>query len=191
MIDKCLELLGINTDATLNDVKKAYRRHAKENHPDRFVNVEQKKKQEIKMVKINDAYQIILSNIDNLALKTDLLKSVKEKPSNIEADYMLYKKGIDYFNAYNGNFSKKENQILEFELETLLEKKDILEKAKTYFLKILQDFPESDWAFDSEDRIKKIDKFINHLDNRISDINNHSPYWTEKGTPYSKKNKDL
>ncbi len=186
MIDECLKLFNLKPDASLHDVKKAYRRLAKENHPDRFLNSLQKKNQEIKMAQINEAYRIIILNIDNPA-ETCPSKTVEEKNSNIDADYILYKKGIGYFNIYNGNYSKRENKILEFELETLLEKKNILITAKTYFLKILLDFPESDWVFDSEDRIKKINWLINHLDNRISDINNYSPYWTENGTPYSKK----
>ena len=92
MIDKHLKIFGLNTSATLNEVKRAYRKLAKQNHPDHFIDQEQKKKQEIIMEKINEAYKTIVSNYKGRKYKTKSEESIKK--SETENDYSLYKKGI-------------------------------------------------------------------------------------------------
>lgn len=52
-----LSVLGLGEDATPNDVKEAYRRLARANHPDRAKTDEQRKARERKLKELNDAYE--------------------------------------------------------------------------------------------------------------------------------------
>ena len=56
---KYYTILGVNRGASQDEIKKAYRKLAKEHHPDRFVNSSdsEKKYHESKMKEINDAYE--------------------------------------------------------------------------------------------------------------------------------------
>ena len=56
---KYYSILGISRGASQDEIKKAYRKLAKEHHPDRFVNSSdsEKKYHENKMKEINDAYE--------------------------------------------------------------------------------------------------------------------------------------
>lgn len=60
---KYLKLLGLNNDASIEEVKKAYKRLAKEYHPDKLVGVNEtiKKIAEDKFKEINEAYRILTS----------------------------------------------------------------------------------------------------------------------------------
>lgn len=56
---KYYTILGVSRSASQDEIKKAYRKLAKEHHPDRFVNSSdsEKKYHENKMKEINDAYE--------------------------------------------------------------------------------------------------------------------------------------
>jgi hypothetical protein len=53
---KHLSTLGLGEDATADEIKEAYKRLAKANHPDRAKTDEQRKRREEKLKKLNDAY---------------------------------------------------------------------------------------------------------------------------------------
>jgi curved DNA-binding protein CbpA len=160
MINDCLKLFGLTPDAALSDVKKAYRRLAKENHPDRFIDDEQKKKQQKKMTEINEAYKIIVTNFKKIK------KSLQNSNKNKLDDTNLYKKGVEYFNKQYGfsNFfmewSAKGTPIKILDQKTLPELEDNLLKAKSYFMRVLLEYPDSDWAYDSEEKLKKIERLL-------------------------------
>jgi curved DNA-binding protein CbpA len=186
MINEYLKLFNIDSDATIDDVKKAYRTLAMKNHPDRFTGEAEKREQGAKMMKINEAYRGLLSFLEHVALKAELSEAMKENSPCM--DYTLYKKGLEYFNIYIGSYKK--NRVIEFDIDILLENKNILERALFYFKKLVHDYPDSDWTYDSESKIKTIGKIISDLDSRINDINLYSPYWTnDGGSPYNRKRK--
>lgn len=56
--DEYYKELGVNKDSTKEELRKAYLRKVKENHPDRFTNAseQEKKYHEEKLKKINEAY---------------------------------------------------------------------------------------------------------------------------------------
>ncbi len=167
MIEKYLKLFGLNPGSTLSEVKKAYRILAKKNHPDRFMDAEQKKNQETIMIKINEAYQIILNYYKNM------------NRSKVRNDTFLYKKGVDNFHkarhdgfyGYNYKycyFSYLDDPSLKIDLETLLERENHLKTSQSQFQQLLKEYPGSDWAFDSEKRLKEIEVILEKINNRIS-----------------------
>ena len=52
-------ILGVSKDATADDLKKAYRKLAKQYHPDAQHTEEDKKKAEAKFKEINEAYSVL------------------------------------------------------------------------------------------------------------------------------------
>ncbi len=165
MINEYIKLFCLTPGATLNDVKKTYRRLAGQNHPDHFTNHEQKKKQEKIMARINEAYKIIAAGFD------DLKKKAKAKPAkdsmikkDSDRDAVLYKKGLEYFNKYYTKYHYFFTHFSASERHTADETEDNLAKAKSFFTKVLREYPESDWAFDSEEKLKKIEKMLARLD---------------------------
>ena len=59
------ETLGVSPEATKDEIKKAFRRLVKQNHPDLFPE-EHKQLQEMKMIQINEAYARLTESIDQI-----------------------------------------------------------------------------------------------------------------------------
>ena len=55
-------LLGLAETPSLPDLKAAYHRLAKRNHPDLFPDVE-RRRQQLKMMRINEAYMLVMSEV--------------------------------------------------------------------------------------------------------------------------------
>ena len=55
-------LLGLTEDPSLSDLKAAYHRQAKRNHPDLFPDAE-RRQQQLKMMRINEAYMLVMSEV--------------------------------------------------------------------------------------------------------------------------------
>lgn len=168
MIEKYLKIFSLSNDSSLADIKKAYRRLARQNHPDRFTDGEQKKKQEKIMAEVNEAYKVIITDFKNNKNESKSEQNVI-KQTGLGNDYILYKKGLEYFNKYLGSNTEGYKDIM-FDLETLIEKKNNIDASKSSFIRLLEEYPESDWAFDSKEKLKKIDKTIANLEERISNI---------------------
>ena len=162
MIDKYLKLFGLNTNDKLDKIKKAYRKLAKQNHPDYYIDANQKMKQEKIMEKINEAYKVILNNFKESKNKMQTGQSIKK--SDLENDYTLYKKAVEYYNIYFHSFFQL---FAKREVKSLQEKEDILIKARIYFMRIIQEYPKSDWVYDSQEKLKKIDKTIGDTEESI------------------------
>jgi len=62
-IDKARKLLGLPQQATLNEIKDAYRRIAKEYHPDKQKPGKTKEHSQ-KMTQINKAYKILMDHVE-------------------------------------------------------------------------------------------------------------------------------
>ena len=62
-IDIARRLLGLSTEATLKEIKEAYRNKARQFHPDKYVEGE-KGIYEKKMARVNRAYKILLKYVE-------------------------------------------------------------------------------------------------------------------------------
>ena len=63
-IDECFKILGVGTNASIGEVKQAYRDKAEIFHPDRFVKKPRIQKQvEDKFKEINNAYEILKDHL--------------------------------------------------------------------------------------------------------------------------------
>jgi DnaJ-class molecular chaperone len=62
-IDKARQLLGLPQEATLSEIKDAYRRRAKEYHPDKQ-KLGKRKEYSQKMTRINKAYEILMDYLE-------------------------------------------------------------------------------------------------------------------------------
>ncbi len=156
MLNKYLKLLGLDKDASLTDIKKAYRLSAKKNHPDKFSNGDEKIKQAKIMADITEAYKYIIKNPDQISPDMQKNNSIK----NIANDYKLYKLGMTYYKKYFDTFFKFFSKR---ELITPEEKRICLNNAGIYFNRLLNEFPESDWGTDARDKMKKINEALKTL----------------------------
>ncbi len=176
LIEDCLKLFNLKPGADLNDVKKAHRLLAKENHPDRFPNADSKKKHEAAMIKIDEAYEIIITHFREIKSRQGIKRTNSDK-NEIENDYAVYRKGVDYYYQYCGDGIKKKNifnvdyKSFEFDMELLDKKYDLLMNAKSCFERVLTDYPVSDWYYDSEERLKKVNRIIENI-NKARNLHN-------------------
>lgn len=181
MKEKLYKLFGLEMTATLDEVKTAYRKLAKENHPDMFQDEALKKTQEKKMALLNNAYGKILSGFGSSP------QSPAEKSGTaVENETDLYKKGVEWMNQL-GRTSHLKQVMIEMQRDRLLHKIEIAGTAKECFLKLLKDFPESDWAYDAKERLLMINKIIANLEENITLQKTHTLSHTPKGTPIWKK----
>jgi outer membrane protein assembly factor BamD (BamD/ComL family) len=178
MINDDFKLLGLTFDATPADVKKAYRALAKENHPDRESDPARKRTREETMARINTAYKEI----------TAWQKTHKNFPApagkapSAEDDYSLYKQGVAFYDKYTGSISLKFKDMV-YDMDKLLEKKRDIERARECFARLLSDYPDSDWAYDSEERLNKINSAFANLESAIEFVRTHKLSRTPRGTP--------
>ena len=156
MIDKYLNLLCLDRNASLSDIKKSYRLSAKKNHPDKFTGVDDKIKQAEIMADITEAYNYILKNLDEISSYSQKQNSRKTQAN----DYKLYKLGLTYYKKYFDTFFKFFSKR---ELITPEEKEICLNNARLYFNRLLKEFPESEWGLDAKDKIRKIDEAVKSL----------------------------
>lgn len=127
-------LLGLTDSPALPDLKSAYHRLAKRNHPDLFPDAE-RRRQQLKMMRINEAYMSVMSDIvgaspaaESDTIEADIRPGTPEQffdawrekakpgpPSNSRAigaprdpAYSYYKAGFRYYNLGATELFRKE-----------------------------------------------------------------------------------
>jgi curved DNA-binding protein CbpA len=103
-------LLGINKNATKEEIRKAYLALAKKYHPDKFTDREEAQKMQEKFSKIANAYKILLddnkrSEYDK-TLQSVSYKEKKEKAPRTAQSKMAFKNGLEYYKQ--GDFWRAE-----------------------------------------------------------------------------------
>ena len=86
-MNKYQKLLGLNDSFTLDDLKMSYRKQVKLNHPDLFKTKKEKIKANRKMLKLNEAYQVLLEQLRNAEITPELEHKWRYKNSD-EIDSM-------------------------------------------------------------------------------------------------------
>jgi hypothetical protein len=179
------EVLGVKSGASSDEIKHAYRKLVRKNHPDLFPESE-KRLQELKMIQINEAYARIterLSHRPQCALQRDEAEQMKDgeeshpytesltvheiPPDAIgfhrDVQYAYYKQGFENFSrAVSGIKTMETNVRLKndlYYLQHFARSLHYLRKADLYFSTLLEEYPESIWAYDAYIKIKRIEFF--------------------------------
>lgn len=106
-------ILGINSNATITDIKKAYRNKAKQYHPDK--NSDEDSQQ--KFIEITEAYEFLLNNNKNpnfdfeINFREQELKKEAEHREKIKAERIAHAKQR-YETFKNSNFYKNDQAFL-------------------------------------------------------------------------------
>jgi curved DNA-binding protein CbpA len=164
------EILGIKPTSSIEEVKKAYHALVRKNHPDLFPD-ERKKLQELKMVQINEAYARIVhgkqddhveEEFEEVAIHVKA-RSAFDVGFHKDIEYAYYKQGFN-------NYSKALHGITGLErrasprndwyyIRRFSGSLGYLRKADVYFSRILDDYPNSIWAYDAFIKVKRIEYF--------------------------------
>ena len=179
------DILGIEPSATLEEVKKAYHSLVRKNHPDLFVNGA-KRLQELKMVQINEAYARIVQGLAPVSYNESAEKpSVRVKsrgPTDVgfhrDIEYAYYKQGfIHYSRALHGiGEIEKKTELRNdwYYIRRFSGSLSHLRKADIYFSRLLEEFPDSIWAYDAWIKVRRIEyfsrlyqKILKNMENRL------------------------
>jgi len=162
-------ILGVEPDASQEKIKEAYYRAAKRNHPDLFPESE-RHAQQLKMMKINEAYLTIVSgNHDQRpAHNTEIYVNPSAVGELKDPAYTYYKLGFEYYTkgrkAFFDRYRKQENrlhymmgnqEILSLAITCL----KLFEKSYTYFLKIAENYPDSIWYRDTLVKLDHLERY--------------------------------
>lgn len=182
------DLLDVSPEARLAEVKAAYHRAAKMNHPDLFPEIERERR-EMKMMQINEAYMaIVCSRADGGA--ESVLRPVTEAQQPTAPDpeakaigqlrdpaYTYYKLGFKYFSEGRRTLSKhyvSGGQRIDFSTENIhvlrfaVASLHYFHKAYGCFEKVSSDYSSSVWARDSRVKIFYLNRY-NVIYHRICD----------------------
>jgi outer membrane protein assembly factor BamD (BamD/ComL family) len=179
------EVLGVRSGASPDEIKQAYRKLVRKNHPDLFPEPE-KGLQELKMIQINEAYARIterlsprsqyvpqwdeaeqVKNDEESQLYTESVTLGEISPDAVgfhrDVQYVYYKQGFENFSrAVSGIKTMETNVHLKNDLYYLrhfARSLYYLRKADMYFSTLLEEYPESIWAYDAYIKIKRIEFF--------------------------------
>jgi tetratricopeptide (TPR) repeat protein len=172
------ELLGIKPSSNIEEVKRAYHILVRKNHPDLFPD-ERKRIQELKMVQINEAYARIVHGKQDCHVRDDSeeitfhVKPCFKAHLNARSAFDIgFHKDIEYAYYKQGftNYSKALHGITRIERRAELRNDwyylrrfsgslSYLRKADVYFSRILDEYPNSIWAYDAFIKMKRIEYF--------------------------------
>jgi len=190
-LDLYYRILNIAPGATATELKDAYHRAAKRNHPDMYPE-ERRGVQQLAMMRINEAYLSITSGgggSPDIGAEPPRTRSYAatsslsaQTPANLPATlkdpaYVYYRRGFDSFrDGYSAMFRRDPREILRYLRETRTIDAYILkltiralqhfEQAYRYFLIVVQEYPLSVWAYDSRWKLKRVETY-NHVYHRI------------------------
>ena len=117
LLHQCYEILGVNANATLLQIKKAYRKKAKEMHPDTNTDADANSKFQV----LNEAYHTLLRRKEKLNIDTE----------DVINDYKKYGRSSKN-TSYNSYYNAKYN----YNIKYTKEEKPILTQSDTYIFYI-------------------------------------------------------
>ncbi len=172
------KILNVKPESSLDEIRSSYRKLAKANHPDLFPR-EERHSQELKMMRINQAYMSVLSCYNDqytsppAANQHEEPHEEKEMTTEVghlkDPSYTYYKLGFYYYSnaleIFNSRFKlRRDGRSRRFVSNEKLLELAILSiryfrKSYEYFLTVVNEYPDSIWASDSEFRLNKLSKF--------------------------------
>ena len=186
--DRYLAILGLGPGATLADVRTAYRRLAKRNHPDLFPDG-QRARQQLRMMRVNEAYLAALAGVSGRGdtrpgsdgaesfrrARADTTRSAAPGPERSvgflrDPAYVYYKQGFRYYNLGATELFRKEASRVRRSLMTegsadayilrlALRAVHYFERSYRYFLVVVESYPLSPWAADARWKLRRLAKF--------------------------------
>jgi hypothetical protein len=173
MISDC-EILGIEETGDIAAIKRAFRKKVKELHPDVSTGADPLERH-ASFVEVCDAYKRLLG----LRPAGPGVKPTVKYGSNgrgvvpySDPAYAFYRAGMKYFmmihpSQWNVDTQRMLNtRIAGNEEDQEIMKKKVLDlvglfpKAYYYFGLVVHEYPESDWAYDSQEKMSKIEERI-------------------------------
>lgn len=170
-------VLGLAAGASQADVKAAYRRRAKEEHPDLFAPAE-RPRQQLRMMELNEAYMQLLADAQDAAADPDSGSSGHVDPARRSAapypglrvrrgggrgdpSYDLYRQGYEYLGRaralMNPRRNLDEDELKRMKLRSALEALRLTRHAYRYFLNVITGYPTSPWADDALEQMEHIE----------------------------------
>ena len=176
------ELLGVKPEAGIDEIKRAFHRLARENHPDIFPE-ERKELQELKMMALNEAYDYLLAFC---ADRSDGKEKPQAPPAapvgklrrraapkkelgfHKDPSYAYYKQGFVHFSrALHGiealyqSMAKKELSFKPryYSYQRFAGSLGLLRKSYEYFSRVVDEYPESIWWRDAQIKLERIERF--------------------------------
>lgn len=178
--DRCYRVLELEPGSPLDQVKDAYYRAAKKNHPDLFPE-EQRHAQQLRMMKINEAYLTIVSQVPGRRKRssspgsaaTGEVSRLQRGPGKAvstlkDPAYTYYKLGFSYYTAgRKAFFDRYKSQ--EDRFHYMVDNQEILllaisclklyEKSYSYFLRVVEDYPDSIWYRDTRAKMYYLERY--------------------------------
>ncbi len=174
------ELLGVKPGAGKRDIKRAYHHLVRKNHPDCYPE-EQKSLQEMKMIALNEAYSYLIeeragfSRAGTSESGTAKVKTTGEESAPHDAvgqhkdpAYAYYKQGfVHYSRALHGiealhhaiTFKKESFKPQMAVYQRFVKSLTLLGRAHGYFMRVVEEFPQSMWRSDANIKIRRIERF--------------------------------
>lgn len=183
------DILGVKPSATIEEVKKAYHLLVRKNHPDLF-SEDQKRLQELKMVQINEAYTRILQGVtgepdcksagkstDDVRIRVKL-RSGSDVGFHRDIEYAYYKQGFNNYSRALHGIGQIEKRIELrndwYYIRRFSGSLSHLRRADVYFSRLIEEFPDSIWAYDAWIKVRRIEyftrlyqKILNNMEGRL------------------------
>lgn len=173
-------ILGIKETSCFREIKSAYKKKVKQYHPDLSIDDDNKILNHLKMIQVNRAFFYLKKKLKK---EPEPEKPLEVNPAHFtepyktgmltkykDPGYAYYKQGFNLYTKIHPHswhlplkkekfFStikrKETNEEVIKIVQGLL---DILPKSYYFFSRVLEEYPESSWAYDAREKMIRIEK---------------------------------
>lgn len=171
------ELLGLEPNATREEIRRSWRRRVMENHPDRFP-PERKAAQELRVIALNEAYASLMT----LARERRTADPVRARAATARGEagttavgrhrdpaYAYYKQGFLSFSLAVHGIAETDARVAAGRQPSYTPRYEaardfagslgLLADAHRYFTRVVERHPDSVWAADAALKLRRIERF--------------------------------